>query len=111
MVGNQRNEADEFAEGNRRLPVYHANELQLLRVGGADGNDHSSEVAELGEQSGRQIRSRGGDEDRVERSFGGKTERTVSIENTDIRIAERGQNVASAIGESGVAFDGNDLRC
>lgn len=53
MVGNQGNEADEFAERNYRLAVHYADELQLLRVGGADGNGHSSEVTELGEQSGR----------------------------------------------------------
>ena len=63
MVEHQGDEADVFAEGHKLLSVNHSDELQLLRVGGADGNNHSSSIAELGEQRRRQIGSCSGDKD------------------------------------------------
>ena len=48
-AGNERDEADGFAKGDHGLTVEHADELQLLGVGGADGDDHASAIAELRE--------------------------------------------------------------
>ena len=98
VVVNQGNEADEFARRNQLLPINYSDELQLLRVGRADGNNHSSRLAELVEQHGRQIGSSGGNKDRVERSVGVKTERAVSGKNSGVGIAEHRENAAGALG-------------
>ena len=45
MTYDQGDEADWVAERDHRLAVVHANELQLLRIRGADGNNHASTFA------------------------------------------------------------------
>ncbi len=109
-VGNQRDEADGVAERDRGLAVDHANELELLGVEGADGDDHASTFAELREQSGGNIESGGGDKDGVERSVSGETECTVAGEHVDIGITQRGENGARIGSKGRVSFDGEDLR-
>jgi hypothetical protein len=109
-VGNQGNEADLLTKGNDELSVELSDELQLLRVGRTDGDDHSPGVAELREQSEREIGGGGGDKDRVEGSDGRKTEGAVSGEDADAGVAECGENFAGAIGKGWVAFDGENLR-
>jgi hypothetical protein len=107
---HQRNEEHKFPQRDCGLTVLHSDELQLLGAGRADGDDHPSGVAELGDQSWWQIGSGGGDEDGVERSVGEKAEGAVSSEDSCIGIAERDKKVASAVGEGRVAFDGEYLR-
>lgn len=87
------------------LPVDHPDELELLGVRRADGNDHAAGVAELGEQGERQSGSSGGDQDRIEGSEGGKTEGAISGKKLNIGVAERGQDFASALGKGWEAFD------
>jgi hypothetical protein len=84
--------------------------LELLRVGGADGNDHSSAVGELRGQRGGDTESRSGDEDGVERGAGSESKGSVTGEHADVGIAEGGENAAGALREGCVAFDGEDLR-
>ncbi len=96
-------------EGYNLLSVDCSDELQLLRVGGADRNNHSSGIAELGEQRGRQIGSSGGDEDGIERGVGGKTKSTVSGKDSGVVIAEFGENFARSLGQGGMAFDRENL--
>ncbi len=98
-----------LAEGYSLLSVDCADELQLLRVGGADGHDHSSGIAELGEKRGRQIGSGGGDEDGVERGADGKTKRAVSGNDSGVVVAEFAENLARALSQGGMAFDGENL--
>jgi hypothetical protein len=109
VIEHQGNKADVFAEGYDLLSTDCSDELQLLRVGGADGNNHSSGIAELGQQHGRQIGSSGGDEDGVERGVGGKTKSAVSGKDSGVVIAEFGENFARSLGQSGMAFDGENL--
>src|ERR1700693_6522779 len=45
LVGNERNEADQFTKGIYRLPVDHSNELELLRVGRGGRDNYSSPLA------------------------------------------------------------------
>ena len=92
------------------VTVLHSYELQTLRARRADGDDHPSGVGELGEQSGRQIRSSCGDQDGVEWSFGTETECTVPGENSDVGVAKFGEKIAGTIGQGRVTLDGEDLR-
>jgi hypothetical protein len=108
-IEHQGNKADVFVEGYNLLSVDCSDELQLLRVGGADRNNHSSGIAELGEQRGGQIGSSGGDENGVERGVGGKAKSAVSGEDSSVVIAEFGENFARSLGQSGMAFDREDL--
>ncbi len=109
-IGNQRNEADRVAERDHGLAVHHANELELLGLEGADGDDHASAFAELREQSGGNIESGSGDKDGVEGSVSGETKCTVAGEHVDIGITHRGKNGARVGSEGTVAFDGEYLR-
>jgi hypothetical protein len=77
-IEHEGNEADVFVERYNLLSVDCSDELQLLRVGGADGNNHSSRFAELGEKRRRKFGSRGGDENGVEWSVSGKSKSTIS---------------------------------
>jgi hypothetical protein len=99
-----------FEGGYDVLTVDRSDELQLLRTGGADGDDHPTGVAELSEQSRRKIGSSSRDKDGIKRGAGGKTECAVSRENADIGIAKSSEKVAGAVGEGWVAFDGEYLR-
>src|SRR5580692_389219 len=108
-IEHQRNEADVFVEGYNLLSIDCSDELQLLRVGGADRNNHSSGIAELGEQRGGQIGGSGGDENGVERGVGGKAKSAVSGEDSSVVIAEFGENFARSLGQSGMAFDRENL--
>ena len=105
----QRDEANGFAQRDHGLTVDDADELQLLRVRGADGDNHAAAFAELREQSGRHLVSGGGDNNGVKWRYGRKTERSVAGEDADVGIAERGENLAGIVSESGVAFDGKNL--
>jgi hypothetical protein len=98
LVRNQRNEADEFAKGIYKLPVELADEMELLRVGRPDGDDHSTAVAELSGQSGRDTERGSGDEDVVERCAGMESERAIAGKDADIRVAKGGEKLASALG-------------
>src|SRR4029077_12238910 len=108
-VGNQRNEADEFTKCNHGLRIDDPDELELLRLLGSDWNTHATGVAELGKQGGGQIGSGGRNKDCVEGCGSGKTECTVSGEELDVGIAERGENVAGVCRKGWVAFDGEHL--
>ncbi len=55
------------------------------------------------------MESGGRDQDGVEGGAGRESEGSVSGEDADIRIAEGGENVARALREGCVAFDGKDL--
>ena len=108
-IEHQGNKADVFVEGYNLLSVDCSDELQLLRVCRADRNNHSSGIAELGEQRGRQIGGSGGDENGVERGVGGKAKSAVSGEDSSVVIAEFGENFARSLGQSGMAFDRENL--
>ena len=110
VIGDQGDEADGVAERDRGLAVDHANELELLGVEGADGDDHASAFAELRKQSGGNAESGGGDKDGVEGSVSGETECTVAGEHVDIGITQRGENGARFGSQGRVAFDGENLR-
>ena len=109
MTEDQGNEAYVFAEGYNSLSVNHSDELQLLSVEGADGNNHSSGIAELGEQCGGQVGSSGGDEDGVEWGAGGYTKCSVSGKDSSVVVAEFGENLARALGQGRMAFNGKNL--
>src|ERR1700691_1778360 len=83
-IGDQRDEADRFTQRDYGLTVAHADELQLLRVRGADGDNHAPAFAELREQSGRHLVSGGGDNNGVKWRYGRKTERSVAGEDADV---------------------------
>jgi len=108
-IEHQGNKADMFVEGYNLLSVDCSDELQLLRVGGADRNNHSSGIAELGEQRGGQIGSSGGDEDGVERGVVGKTKSAVTSKDSGIAIAEFSESFARSLRQSGMAFDRENL--
>ena len=109
MIEHQGNEADVFAEGYNLPSTDCSDELQLLRVGGADRNNHSSGIAELSKQHGGQIGSSGRDEDGVERGIGRKTKCAVSGKDSGVAIAEFGENFARTLDQGGMAFDGENL--
>ena len=90
MTCDQGDEADWVAERDHGLAVVHANELQLLRIRGADGNNHASTFAQLREQSGRNLVSGSGDQNCVEGSVSGKTEYAVAGKDMDIGRTEPG---------------------
>ncbi len=98
-----------FAEGYISPSVDCPDELQLLRVGEADRNDHSSGIAELGKQRGRQIGGGGGDEDGVEWGVGGKTKGAVSGKDSGVVITQFGENFSRPLGQSRMAFDRENL--
>src|SRR6202050_4247507 len=91
LIGNQRYEADQLTKRNRGLPINHADELKLLRVRRSDGDDHSSAVAELSGQSGRQTESGGRNEDGVKRGAVGKSERPIAGDDMHVPIAENSE--------------------
>ena len=109
MTYDQGDEADWVAERDHGLAVVHANELQLLRIRGADGNNHASTFAQLSEQSRWDFESGSGDQNCVEGSVGGKTECAVAGQDMDIGRTELGKDGARFGGEGGVPFDGEDL--
>jgi hypothetical protein len=106
LTGNQRYKAHKLTKRSHGLAVDHADELQLLRVGRSDRNDHSSSVAELSGQSRRQMESGGRNEDGVKRSAVRKSERAIADDDMDIAIAKRREKIAGALGERHVPFDG-----
>jgi len=110
LVGDQRDEAYRITRGDDGLTVVHADELELLRVGWADGDDHAPAVAELGEQRRRDVQSGGGDEDCIEGGMCGKAEGSVAGKDLDIGITERRNGSASIGGESRMTFDGENFR-
>jgi len=91
------------------VTVADADELQLLRVGGTNGDDHAAALAKLREQSGRHVESGCGYEDGIEGGVGRETEGAIAGEDADVGVAERGENAAGVVRESGVAFDGENL--
>src|SRR5208283_4179806 len=108
-VGDQGNEANGVTERNDGMAVLHADEVELLGLGRTDRDDQASTLAELGDQSGWDIRSGGGDEDGVEGGLGGKTESAVASKYVNIAIPERGDDGASVGCEGGMTLDGKNL--
>jgi hypothetical protein len=109
LIGNQGNKADEFAKKTYGLPVDSADEMKLLRVGRANGDDHASTFAKLSGQGGRDTERGSRNEDSVERCTGRKPEGAIAGEDADIGIAERRESATGTLGEGCVTLDGEDL--
>ena len=93
-----------------RLAIAHVDQLQLLRVSRADGDDHPSAFGRLLDQRRRHLGSGGGNDDRVIGRAWRKAETAVARNHFHVAVAEAGEQCSGFVGQGGMALDGDDLR-
>lgn len=88
MVADEGHKAAAFHGSSRELAGVLLDKLQFLIIGVTDGNDYAAAFGQLSEERLRHRRSRGSNEDRIERREFGEAECAVSAMNVDIGVAE-----------------------
>lgn len=88
MVADEGHKAAAFHGPSRELAGVFLDKLQFLIIGVTDGNDHAPAYGQLSEERLRDRRSRGSNEDRIERREFGEAKRAVSAMNVDIGVAK-----------------------
>jgi len=106
---DQRDKADAFQLCDHALTVLFAEEEKFLHFGRADRDDEAAVIGELIEEAMGDIRRGSGDDDAIEGSAIGKAVGSITMDSSDIGIAELRENVLRRDEEGRYTLDGEDF--
>src|SRR5215472_16529560 len=109
VIANERHEAAAFQHFGEKLAAVLFDELQLLVVGVAHGNNHAAALRKLRQQWLRSRRRRSGNEDCVERRKFRQAERAVSAMHVRVEVDKALELFGSGGSQLGAALDGENF--